>query len=88
LIDWSHAITAAAEVATILGGIALVGAYLRKLRTNDLAHLDMKLDATHETTMRIEAKVDDHLTWHSENPRIIEVERRVETTVHKTLPGS
>lgn len=60
-----------ADVATILGGVLAVGGIvyrgMRTLRTNDLLHLDLKLDLVHDIVKRTEDKVDRHLEWHSQN---------------------
>ena len=64
------------SVADYLAIIALVGAALgfvfkmiHTMRTNDLAHLDQKIDIHHNTTMttvnRIEQKVDEHVRDHA-----------------------
>ena len=64
------------SVADYLAVIALVGAALgfvfkmvNAMRTNDLAHLDRKMDLHHEITMgtvtRIEEKIDEHVRDHA-----------------------
>ena len=64
------------SVADYLMVIGLVGAALGfvfkmiyTMRTNDLAHLDQKIDLHHETTMttvnRIESKIDEHVRDHA-----------------------
>ena len=70
-------LTNMSDVATVLSGIGLVGGVawrvLRKMRINDLAHLDVKADRNYDALTRIEATVtktadrlDDHLEAHAE----------------------
>lgn len=35
-----------------------------KIRTNDLEHIDEKLDDLRDSLSRIEDKLDSHLSWH------------------------
>ena len=64
------------SLADYLAVITLVGAALgfvfkmvHTMRTNDLAHLDQKMDFHHEVTMgtvtRIEEKIDEHVRDHA-----------------------
>lgn len=66
----SNWFTNPSDVLTILGSLATaIGsmyALLRRIRHNDLKHLDIKLDLMHESTLRIEDKLDRHLEAHAE----------------------
>ena len=64
------------SLADYIAVISLVGAALgfvyklvHAMRTNDLTHLDEKLDLHHEVTMstvtRIEEKIDEHVRDHA-----------------------
>lgn len=64
------------SLADYIAVISLVGVALgfvfrmvHAMRTNDLAHLDQKIDLHHETVMstvtRIEEKIDEHVRDHA-----------------------
>ncbi len=51
---------------TLLGGaLTFIFKMIQRMRTNDLAHLDEKIDAIHASTQRIEDKIDDHVRDHA-----------------------
>lgn len=57
-------------LCTLLGGgLAFIFKMIQKMRTNDLHHLDEKIDMHHQTMMttvnRIEEKIDDHVRDHA-----------------------
>ena len=57
-------------VLGMLGGaLTFIFKMIQKMRTNDLAHLDQKIDLHHETVMttvnRIEGKIDEHVRDHA-----------------------
>ena len=73
-LNW---LTNMSDVATVLSGIGLVGGVawrvLRKMRVNDLAHLDSKTDEIYKSVQRIETTVtktsdrlEDHIEAHAE----------------------
>ena len=73
-LNW---LTNMSDVATVLGGVAAIGGgawhILRKMRVNDLAHLDARTEEIYRSTLRIETTVtktaerlDDHLEAHAE----------------------
>ena len=39
--------------------------YLHKVRSNDLHHLDMKIDTVQDTVTRIEDRLDEHVRDHA-----------------------
>lgn len=57
-------------LVTMLGGALLfIFKMVQKMRTNDLFHLDEKIDLHHEVMMttvhRIEGKIDEHVRDHA-----------------------
>ncbi len=58
-----------AVIALVTGALGFVFKMIHTMRTNDLAHLDQKIDLHHETTMatvnRIETKIDEHVRDHA-----------------------
>ena len=58
-----------AVIALVSAALGFVFKMIHTMRTNDLAHLDQKIDFHHETTMttvnRIETKLDEHVRDHA-----------------------
>ena len=59
-----------AALATMLGGaLWTIFKFIQKIRTNDLRHLDEKIDTHHEAIMaaleRAEEKIDRHVRDHA-----------------------
>ena len=57
-------------LVTMLGGALLfIFKAIQRMRTNDLHHLDLKIDMHHETLMttvdRLEGKIDEHVRDHA-----------------------
>jgi hypothetical protein len=58
-----------AIIGLIGGALTFIFKMIQKMRTNDLAHLDQKIDLHHRTVMqtvsRIEGKLDEHVRDHA-----------------------
>ncbi len=53
-------------IVSMLGGALLfIFKMIQRMRTNDLAHLDEKIDSIAASTQRIEDKIDDHVRDHA-----------------------
>lgn len=54
-----------ALTALLGGALTFIFKMIQKMRTNDLAHLDAKIDSIAEGTQRIEEKIDEHVRDHA-----------------------
>lgn len=58
-----------AIVTLLSGALLFIFKMIQTMRTNDLAHLDQKIDINHEAMMttvnRIETKIDEHVRDHA-----------------------
>lgn len=64
------------NVGTIISVICALGAALgfmyktlSRIRSNDLSHIDAKIDDLKEIVMRVEDKLDKHIEYHLSIPR-------------------
>lgn len=52
---------------TLLGGV--VWRLVDRIRTNDLKHVDLKIDALHDDVKQTNATLQSHIQWHLEHPQ-------------------
>ena len=64
LIEISYYVGIAVGIFSILGTIAGV---LYKMKTNDLKHIDDKLDEIKDSVKSVHTKLDDHIQYHLEH---------------------
>ena len=58
-----------ALITLLSGALLFIFKFIQRMRTNDLHHLDVKIDLHHATIMesvgRIEGKIDEHVRDHA-----------------------
>lgn len=66
MTSWTDLIKVGTDVLTLLltFGILPLLRYVQKMKSNDLKHIDGKLDEVKEDVRAVGKKLDDHITWH------------------------